>query len=757
MKRSKLGAIIGGLLGISLLGILALAMYLPIFKMGSIMDGDASSEQIITTFNRVSDDDNSNTQPNARIKPLPEIQSHPHYEYQNNDKRSPFDIDGVEADVADEISDVDSFEIEKEEEEPLASSIITQQDAPLMTEGRFDDDLAMDKDYEDKGSYDNFAGFSSESRLAYEQDKPQAKPNNILSNISKKAVSTPEPALKENIASPQEYPPRDQYLAKNKIATLQQARQYQFPSRNPAMPKIGKKTNANIQASTQLSIQQLLAKNQNLNIKTQTATGYWANTYIPGDPTIRLLQSQLDQQATDLKSTSQYWQPFDPPKNSALTVYLHSNQMHIQQPTRQLIQVGIAGSERQSGRRPAMNIAVVLDLSNPVTPPQQPLITNLLTDLNQAKQNNDRFSLTLAGQTGATIIPAEQFRYGSLSLAFKHIFKPNKSKHFTRSQAIQQAVSQLMQYNTDTSPLGSSLILFITPNSLDAELKPLESIAHQNAVLGIPLSVIGIGHNIKLKELDKLALAGQGQRRIVTELKQTKTVVEQELHAVSRVVARALRLRIRLMPGVKLVNILGSHPLDKQASNRVRQAEQSIDQRLARNMGIQADRGKDEQGIQMVIPVYYANDQHVILLDVITEKAGLVADVSLRYKDLLYARNGINRASLSLDSTMTDNLTPLELNVLKNLLAFQFSQAIYHSSQQLQQNQTQYAKETLQQFLTQIQSLQQKLPDWHNDNEIKQDIALLQQYIQYIDHGNRYPYFTQLLHYQSFRKVLTHP
>ena len=103
---------------------------------------------------------------------------------------------------------------------------------------------------------------------------------------------------------------------------------------------------------------------------------------------------------------------------------------------------------------------------------------------------------------------------------------------------------------------------------------------------------------------------------------------------------------IRLAPGVQLVDVIGSQRLDEGRAQEVRDAEQSIDQRLSRNLGIETDRGLDEEGIQMVIPSFYADDAHVVLLDVVAPGPGPVADVTVRYKDLVHMKNGVARAHL---------------------------------------------------------------------------------------------------------------
>ena len=92
-------------------------------------------------------------------------------------------------------------------------------------------------------------------------------------------------------------------------------------------------------------------------------------------------------------------------------------------------------------------------------------------------------------------------------------------------------------------------------------------------------------------------------------------------------------------------------------------------------MGIVSDRGEDEEGIQIVIPAFYAGDSHVILLDVVAPGPGPIADVTARYKDLVHLENGIARANLTLPGRDLAR-GPLERSVLKNLLSFEISQRL---------------------------------------------------------------------------------
>jgi Ca-activated chloride channel family protein len=271
-------------------------------------------------------------------------------------------------------------------------------------------------------------------------------------------------------------------------------------------------------------------------------------------------------------------------------------------------------------------------------------------------------------------------------------------------------------------------VLLATAGSLEADLPVLEKMAHRNAVGGVPLSVVSLGGGADPDDIDRLVAAGQGARRVLHSAEAADALVDRELHASSRAVARALRLRIRLAPGVKLIEVLGSRRLEAPQAERVRQAEQAIDRRLARNFGIQADRGEDEEGIQIVIPSFYAGDSHVVLLDVVVERPGPVADVTLRYKDLAFLKNGVAEAGLTIRGG-TGARDPLALNVLKNLVAWELSRQSRSVGRLLEAGALDQARFVLAALRDLIHGLRLEVAGWSGDSDLAADEEILARYI----------------------------
>ncbi len=527
------------------------------------------------------------------------------------------------------------------------------------------------------------------------------------------------------------------------------------------------------------------------NLSFKEAKGYWSNTYVPGDPGFRWLDTRL--KGWDRSAVKKYintessldnaarktMQPFDPPENSALGVYLHADQKSIDQKSRLLLQVGLKGTSRYSGSRPVMNVGVVLDLRGKTTPDTIKNIRALLQALSQAKDIGDRFSLIIAGKPGGLVIQPRDFKYGYLTVTLENLFN-NKNEKVQKPgqrlgqpigqklgqklgliQAMQSAIDSVTQDDDPSSPLGSSEIILVTAQSIGRYTKPLSRMAHKSALAGIPVSVIGIGGQVKLEEMDQIVLSGQGNRRLLDQPVEAEDLIARELSSASRIIARAVRLRIRLAPGVKLVDVFGSKRLDAAASQRVRDAEKSIDVRLSKNLGIKSDRGEDEDGIQIVIPGFFAGDSHTILLDVVAPGPGPIADVTVKYKDLVKLKNGVARANLTLPRAKAA-AGPLERNVIKNFIAFNLYRTLVNAGKALAGGNDTKCLNLINEYVQLLDAVQSRLPGFSRDTDIAGDMNMLNGFLTVINQGaaqtrkNRI-YIADSLKFAGHLKVLPRP
>ncbi len=482
-------------------------------------------------------------------------------------------------------------------------------------------------------------------------------------------------------------------------------------------------------------------------VKTQDASGYWANTYVPGDPVVRWLQARLQERNVSAltafasgplqldAAARAPLQPFDAPTNSALDVFLSSDRSAIDGVGRMILQVGLQATERRGGSRPAMNIGLVLNLHGTLPAATDKGMRAVVTAFSKVRDDGDRFSLSAAGRPGGIRVAGDDFRHGPLSIALKNLLDDETAPARQTSvfDAVKQAAAEIAG-SDGPQLLGASAVVLVTDRSFGHETEALASLAHQLAVSGIFVSVIGVGNDARPDEIERIVLAGQGSRRLLEQPADADEIVRAEITSLSRVVARAVRLRIRLAAGVELVGVLGSRRLDAVHADRVREAERSIDVRVSRELGIAADRGEDEDGIQIVIPAFYSGDSHVILLDVIAKNPGPLADVRVRYKDLTSLRNNTARASLAIPRG-PDSVGPLQRNVLGNLLAHKLSEELKAVGRLLNAGNHEAATGRLADFRELLIALQNSELGYGQNPDLARDIAMLSEFVSLMRAG----------------------
>ena len=525
-----------------------------------------------------------------------------------------------------------------------------------------------------------------------------------------------------------------------------------------------------------------LAERDDAGVTGPPATGYWTNTYVPGDPVLRYLQSRLAGRDRSLLATVEgagtprlhdgarrTTQPFDPPPDAALAIQLQSDRAAALGETRMLVQVGLAGTPRRGGRRPAMNVALVLDLSGTIPATTGAGLIGLAGAFAEAGDLGDRFRLIAAGPRGGELVAPEQFRHGPVTVATRGAVMGHYAAAGPSTagpavglvEALRLAIEGVAAGDDPSAPLGSSAIVLATSRPLGAAAVALAELAHDSAVAGIPVSVVGVGDAVDVGELDQLALAGQGSRRLLRDPSEAPGLVDRELAAAGRAVARAVRLRIQLAPGVRLFDVVGSRRLDEAGAERVRQTERAIDQRLALNLGLTADRGDDEAGIQIVIPTFYAGDRHAILLDVVVPGPGPVADVTVRFKDLVRLENAVARARLDVPRG-EGGRGPLELNVLKNLLAHRLREVLEEAADEVALGGPGNAAEYLADHRRLLAGLRLEVSGLDRDPDLDRDVAMLDEYVrvlgeQGLETPGRREYLTDSLRYAGLLKVLPAP
>lgn len=469
----------------------------------------------------------------------------------------------------------------------------------------------------------------------------------------------------------------------------------------------------------------------------RSPTGYWANTYVPGDPAIRALRRRLADHpaAAQLASLAQPGAPgFEAPRSGALALDVSADRAEVEGRSRVLLSVGLRGAEGGTGRRPRLRTQVLVDLRQPLDASAQARVRALLTSLARRRDATDRIGLIAAGSDGGALVPLGRMRFGELSVALRRAFEGREAAGTTLSlrNGLERAVESVGQLEGDGAPLGASMVLIVTPSLSDSDARELERAAHVGALAGVATSVIGLDEGASLDALERVALAGHGRRRVLESAADADRLVREEIEATSRVSARAVRLRIRLAEGAHLVDVLGSRPLDATQSQRVRDAERAVDRALAARLGIRSDRGEDEDGIQIVLPAFYAGDTHRVLLDLVVDGPGPVADVQVRFKDLLRLGNG----------TLTDRLVlprgsasrgPRQRAVLSAWLGHEVARGLRAAARELDAGRPNGARAALEATRQRVAGARESVPELASDPALSRDVTLVARYAAALD------------------------
>lgn len=417
--------------------------------------------------------------------------------------------------------------------------------------------------------------------------------------------------------------------------------------------------------------------------------GYWSNTYVPGDRKLRQSLQAIDGWLGNLSGSAleplrslyddvrRMEQPLDAPLDGALSLNLQTDSSYAEGVRRLFLQVSIGAAERAKGYRAPMNVALLLDVDG-LSQDHEVIkgYREILRGLSSLREAGDNFSVVLTGRSGGIAVSSADFRHGTVQVLSDNLGKAKEagaeSRVFSLAEALEAASNEVSK--SGVNALGRSLIVVATHRQGLASVDELVGLAHRLAAEGMVVSTLSLD-GASLPSLEAIALAGQGNRRVFTVKHDARELWKEELASVSRVVARALRLKIKLAPGVKLVEVLGARPLNFSQIAQVKRVEKKIDQMISQEFGIEEDRGDDQDGIQILIPAFYSGDAHVVLLDVVVDGPGAVAEAELKYKDLVDLSNATLRTSVAIGSSPVEP-SPLNLNVVKNYFANLFSQTM---------------------------------------------------------------------------------
>jgi hypothetical protein len=370
--------------------------------------------------------------------------------------------------------------------------------------------------------------------------------------------------------------------------------------------------------------------------------------------------------------------------------------------------------------------------------------------------SNDIFSLIVFDDSAELLIPAQKVTKARAKNVIAHLTSGSGTNIYDGLQLGYQEA----QKNADRE--GVSLVILLSDGQVNAGVTDpaqFQQLAAANVDKDIQTTTIGVGVDFNEDLMLSIAREGKGNYHFIKDSADTQKVFAKELDELTQIVAKALKLRIKLADGVGLVRVLGAAKLSEGQVKQVKAEEKKIDKKVYEELGISRNRqkDKDEPGIKVLIPNFYRGDSHVVMMEISIPKGSgtrSVADVFLKYKDLVFKSNRETKTTVSVDYVPDKEtmVASVNKNVKKNLLGFQTGEALTEAAALIEQGRIAEAVKKVDERMT-VLGLAAK--EWR-DKDLDKDGKLLDRYKTVIAQLNSAPHLASGEFGQYLKKSLTY-
>ncbi|MBM3472831.1 MAG: VWA domain-containing protein [Armatimonadetes bacterium] len=465
---------------------------------------------------------------------------------------------------------------------------------------------------------------------------------------------------------------------------------------------------------------------------------YVTNTYMGGRGARERMADLIDKgvmvngKAVKLEAFSaEYRQPFPMPRSTALAVTAATQHGRLlTQGGRTFLQVGIQGIKREAPQRPPLNICLVIDHSGSMGDESKlEHARDAALEVVNRIAATDTIAVVAYDQSQEVLVAARKATDKDAIRAKIRALQPGGS---TDIYAALQAGYGEVRKNLD--PKAINEVILISDGQVTSGTSDLAAFSRLTADhfdKAIQTTTVGMGLDFDEQLMMTVAREGKGNYHFVRDALSIKDIFKEELEDLTHAVARALRLRVQLAPGVEAVRVLGSEQMSEAEVARVKQTERAVDQRVYDDLGITRDRQHidDEPGLKVVIPQFYMGDSHVVMIEV-NVPAGRerrkVADVYLKYKDLVFPQNREDHLAVTVNYTTEKQsmVASIDRSIRKNVLGFETGEALQKAATLLQSGQSAQAAKAVDEQMVVLGTAAQ---EW-NDTDLNKDGVLLAAY-----------------------------
>ncbi len=493
---------------------------------------------------------------------------------------------------------------------------------------------------------------------------------------------------------------------------------------------------------------------------------YLSSTYMGGagekDRIEKLINEgvMVDGQKVKLEAfTRTYAQAFPIPTKSALSLLSGTERSKIiQSGDHTYLQVGLQAIKGELPRRPPLNIALVLDRSGSMM--EEDKLEHAKAAAAQLVDRlgaGDYFSFVVFDDKAELLFPAE--RVNDKNRIRQRIAGITTGGGTNIHDGLNLGYREVRKH---VSPDSVNLVILLSDGQVTSGVTDPDSFYHlamANADNDIQTTTVGLGVAFNEDLMLNIAREGKGNYHFIKDGADTQRVFAKELDELTHIVAKAVKLRIKLADGIGFVRALGAAKLDEAQTRKVKADEKKIDRKVYDELGIASNRqkDKDEPGIKLLIPNFYRGDSHVVMLEVSVppgQGTAKVADVFLKYKDLVARTNRETQASASVTYTpnRAEAVASIDKNVKKNLLGFQTGEALKEAAALIEQGRPSDAVRKIDERMV---VLGVAAKEWR-DRDLDKDGMLLDRYKKVLAQLSRNPTLASTQYGDYLRKSLTY-
>ena len=493
---------------------------------------------------------------------------------------------------------------------------------------------------------------------------------------------------------------------------------------------------------------------------------YVSNTYMGGngekDRLEKLISAGVvvEGQRVKLESFARsYAQTFPIPTQTALSLTADTERAKIvTSGEHTYLQIGLQAIKGEMPRRSPLNVALVIDRSGSMSDEHKLEYAKAAAAQLVGKLDaGDTFALVAFDDRVDTLVPSQAIR--SKAAVLHRIARLAPGGGTNIYGGLQAGYAELHKY---ARPESVNRLILLSDGEVTSGVSDPQSfhgLTSREVDRDIQTSAVGMGVSFNEDLMLSIARDGKGNYHFLKDGADTQQVFARELDELTHTVAKAIKLRVKLAEGVGLVRVLGAQTLDAEGTKAARADERKMDQHIADELGIRANRqnAPEEPGIKTLIPNFYRGDSHVVMLELAVppgQGRRQLADVYCKYKDLVTRSNReMHTASvIAYTPDRADMIASIRQRVKKNLLGFETGEALRDAASLIAQGRIADAMKRVDERMV---VLGVAAHEW-NDRDLERDGKLLDRYKPVLAQLSRQPGLAQGEFGQYLSRSLTY-